>query len=188
MRLGIWPDAAAHLTESLDLASELGVPTWIGDAANNLAVLCLETGDLQHAQEANAQAIAAYRPLQDHLKFAGCLETSARIAAKGEANEAALRFATAAESLWELEGTPPFPWLMSQLDRDLAGARDSLTHEQAERAIASARTMTLDEILLEATRPLPALGGEVDLPQTIVRSKVHDLDPPGISAKPFQAS
>jgi len=118
--------------------------------------------------------------LQDRLKFAACLETSARIAAKGGAHENALRFATVAESLWELEGTPPFPWLKKQLDLDIAAARDSLTEEEVERAVASAHAMALDKALSEAATPLALLGQTDGVPFATANPNVNNLGRPSV--------
>ena len=154
LRLGELERAAEHLNASLDLARELEVPMWIGDAANNLAVLFFEMGEVLNAAALNAEAITCFERLHDNLKIAGCLETSALIASKAGHGERGLALMKVAESLRVAEGTPAPDWVIGILQTSVA--TDLPNGQSRYGAEDSLAAMTLAEALQLARNPLRA--------------------------------
>jgi predicted ATPase/DNA-binding winged helix-turn-helix (wHTH) protein len=148
---GDWYQADSRLRTSLDLATELGVPMWIGDAANNLAVLQFKMGNLDQAQVLNADAFRAFESIADASKLAGCLDTSALIACKARRLEAAVRLMTVATSLRRLEGAERYSWWSDILDSELGRISDK---DAVEGIAREARGLSVSDVIHDVIAPL----------------------------------
>ena len=148
-RVGRMEEARARQEESLRLRREMGNPRMIALAEHNLGVLTRAEGDYQAARAFLASALRVQRDQNDRWALAFMLEDIAVLATLLEEPELALRLAGAGSALREETGAPRGPAAQTELDEQLAPAREALV-DRAEAAWEAGRAAGLEVAVGEA--------------------------------------
>lgn len=144
---GKYGDARRMLDESLLIRRQLGDGPGLALSLNTLADLLVDQGDYAAARPALAESLAIYRQLGDRTAIAYLVEDYAALAAAAGDAPRALRLAGFAAELRRAAGTPLSAPEQARIDRLLVPARNALSVEDAEAALAAGAAMPLEEAL-----------------------------------------
>ncbi|HEY3241030.1 MAG TPA: tetratricopeptide repeat protein, partial [Acidimicrobiia bacterium] len=134
------------LEESLTQSRALGTRRETACRLAALGRLALAEGDLKEAQRRLSDAIALAVELGAQPVVTEAAEGLAAVAAAGGDAYRAARWLGAASSLREAMGTALLPSLRSGHDAAWAAVQETLGDEEAERAVAEGRALSLEEL------------------------------------------
>lgn len=138
--------AEKHLRESLQLAGDLGERRWINQTRHVLGYVCNDKGSFAEADKFFAHALTLDPEIGGKDNIAQVLEGLACAAAAAQKNYfRSLLLAAFADRLREEIKTPRSQTLQNYFDGYWNIARQNISPEDAIRASAEARAMTLDE-------------------------------------------
>lgn len=147
------PEAAAHLDECLQLARDVGVIRLVADTLNGQARVECDRGDLTSAWALLLDAVAMHRDMNNKVGLVDALESFAWFAAaSGEPARALTASEAALRARDELHAVRPAV-VVAEMERRVAPEQTGLSAEDARRAVARGRSMTLDRAVDEAFGP-----------------------------------
>lgn len=141
------------LTQSLDLARELGEKRWETHPLHSLIDIALDRADHLRALQLSRQALALEREIGDAAGIAYVLEGFACVAAGLHDAERALRLAAAAATLRETIKAVRPPAEQAHLEKYLNSSKRILPPARVEQAVSQGRIMTLAEAIDYALEP-----------------------------------
>lgn len=153
------PDLAAAtllFNQSLALYRELNDHIGLGYVLRNLGETARLQGDLNGAATALIEALAIRQQIGDQRGTAECLEGLARLALLEQDDQRAVYLLSAASALRDEIGAPVPPAAEQEQSAALAEARARLSDSVYQAAWLIGKTMTLDQLVAEARKLVPA--------------------------------
>jgi predicted ATPase/class 3 adenylate cyclase len=142
--------AAAHQAEALDLVRQIGDRWMVGNILNNLANALRTAGALTEARSRYQESLTIYREFDDQWALAYLFEDVGALAALEGRAERALRLVGAGGALRATIGAPLAPAEQERLSTLLTPAREALTPEERESALALGRALELQRAIAYA--------------------------------------
>jgi class 3 adenylate cyclase/tetratricopeptide (TPR) repeat protein len=143
-------EARQRLQEAAQIFNEVGDRWNFAQAVEQLGKVAVKQGELQDAQNQFQESLLIFRDLGDVRWMAVNFDDLGRLAAQSGEAERALTLVGAAGTMRESVGAALSPDEMSDLDTALAPAREMLSEEKQQQALAAGQAMTLEEALAYA--------------------------------------
>jgi predicted ATPase/DNA-binding XRE family transcriptional regulator len=150
VRQGEYAMGRRSLEVSLAEARRLAMPWWTAETLVSLGQATLEQGNLSEAHRFLGEGLTMTCELDDRFGMAGALEGFVRLAVAAGVPRESLVFASAANALRALIGTPLPPAEQPRLEHQLATARRALGEPAAKDAWGEGRAASRQQILQQA--------------------------------------